>query len=70
MMFVVFKKNESKLSKFAIQNCVKNNLIIERAGRGDCVFKILPPLTIEEEILVEGLRLINEAVTETLEKRV
>lgn len=65
-----FSKIDSSLSKVAMRKCVKNNLIIERAGRGDCVLKILPPLTIEEETLVEGLRIIKEAVTVTLEKRV
>jgi diaminobutyrate-2-oxoglutarate transaminase len=65
-----FSKIDSLLSKVAMQNCVKNNLIIERAGRGDCVLKIMPPLTIEKETLVKGLRIIKEAVAVTLEKRV
>jgi len=65
-----FSKIDSSLSNVVMQNCVKNNLIIERAGRGDCVLKILHPLIIEEEILVEGLRIIKEAVTMTLGKRI
>ncbi|MFX4263245.1 aspartate aminotransferase family protein [Pelotomaculum propionicicum] len=63
-----FSKIDSSLSNVAMQNCVKNHLIIERAGSDNCVLKILPPLTIEQETLVEGLRIIKEAVTVTLEK--
>lgn len=61
-----FSRIASRLSKIAMQNCVKNNLIIERAGREDCVLKILPPLTIEKEVLIEGLRIIKNAVSVTL----
>lgn len=65
-----FSRIDSSLSNVAMQNCVKNNLIIEGAGSYNCVLKIMPPLTIEEEILVEGLRIIKEAITLTLEKRI
>jgi 2,4-diaminobutyrate 4-transaminases len=64
-----FSKIDSTLSKVAMQNCVKNNLIIERAGREDCVLKLLPPLTIEKELLVEGLNIIKDSVSVTIEKR-
>jgi diaminobutyrate-2-oxoglutarate transaminase len=35
-----------------------NGLIIERVGRNDTVLKILPPLTIEPEVLHEGLTIL------------
>ena len=57
-----------RLSKDVMLECVKNNLIIERAGRKDAVLKILPPLTIENEVLLEGLDIIKNAVIYTLEK--
>lgn len=43
------------------QRCFENGLIIERCGRGDTVLKVMPPLTIEKEILARGLRVLEEA---------
>ncbi len=57
-----FSGVDSSLSQIAMRHCVANGLIIERAGRGDCVLKILPPLTIPTEQLLEGLQLIKQAV--------
>lgn len=63
-----FSDIDSALSKTAMQECVRNHLILERAGRGDCVLKILPPLTIEKEVLMEGLNIIKKVVTTVLAK--
>lgn len=63
-----FSAINNELSKRAMQVCVQNNLILERAGRSDCVLKILPPLTIEKEVLLEGLNIIKKAVTAVLKK--
>lgn len=46
--------------------CFEKGLIIERAGRGDCVLKILPPLTITEDELKKGLDIILEATKEVI----
>lgn len=54
------------LSKLVQQCCVDNGLIIERAGRGDSVLKILPPLTIPAEQLLKGLQIIKNAVSKIL----
>lgn len=62
-----FSGIDASLSKKAMQECVKNGVIIERAGRGDCVLKILPPLVIEEEELLKGLEIIKESVKTVLE---
>jgi diaminobutyrate-2-oxoglutarate transaminase len=35
-----------------------NGLVIERVGRNDTVMKILPPLTIEPEVLREGMTIL------------
>ncbi|MFA5383171.1 MAG: aspartate aminotransferase family protein [Eubacteriales bacterium] len=64
-----FSKIEPSLSGVAMQYCVNSNLIIERAGSNNCVLKILPPLTIEKETLIEGLRIIKMAITETLKEK-
>lgn len=49
--------------------CVEHGLIIELAGSFDCVLKILPALTIEEELLIKGLNIIKEAVIYVLNKQ-
>lgn len=63
-----FSSINNELSKEAMRVCVQNKLILERAGRGDCVLKILPPLTIERENLVEGLNIIKKVVEMVVKK--
>ena len=41
-------------------------LVIELAGRGDGVLKLLPPLTIEENLLADGLSIIEKSVKSVL----
>jgi diaminobutyrate-2-oxoglutarate transaminase len=48
------------------QRCFDNGLIIERVGRNDTVLKILPPLTISRDELLEGLTTLVEATRATL----
>ncbi len=47
----------------------ERGLIIELAGARDDVVKFLPPLVIEEELLHEGLKIIDESVLAVLEKK-
>ncbi len=47
----------------------EQGLIIELAGARDDVLKFLPPLVIEEELLQEGLRIIDNAIGVVLDKR-
>ncbi len=47
----------------------ERGLIIELAGAKDDVLKFLPPLVIEEELLKEGLGIIDESIGAVLEKR-
>ncbi len=47
----------------------ENKLIIELAGADDSVVKFLPALTIEEEILREGLGIIDKAIADLLERK-
>ena len=42
--------------------CFEHGLIIEAAGRKDLVLKLLPPLTITNEELTQGLDIIKDAV--------
>jgi len=51
-------KNAAAISKA----CFERGLIIERAGRGNSVVKLMPPLVIEDELLMKGLSILKESV--------
>ena len=59
-------ENGGDIAHRIADKCFEKNMIIERAGRGDSVLKILPPLTISEEELTKGLEIILEATKEVL----
>jgi diaminobutyrate-2-oxoglutarate transaminase len=44
-------------------------LLIELAGANDDVLKLLPPLTIENDLLQEGLQIIEDSVQVVMERR-
>lgn len=50
----------------AAAKCFERGLIIETAGRGGRVIKLLPPLIIDNEDLLKGLEIISSSVTEAL----
>lgn len=50
-----------------IKDCFRLGLIVERAGRDDCVVKLMPPLNIEREVLMRGLNILQQAFTTALE---
>lgn len=49
-----------------VDECFKNGLIIEQAGREDCVLKLMPALTISEEDLLQGLEIIRKSLRTVL----
>ncbi|WP_347708712.1 diaminobutyrate--2-oxoglutarate transaminase [Clostridium botulinum] len=49
-------------AKLITLECYNNGLIIERCGRKDLVIKILPALTIDMELLEEGLRILQKSL--------
>jgi len=49
-----------------IHKAFDNHLILEVAGRHDGVVKIMPPLTIEDDTLMEGLQIVKESIAEVL----
>ena len=57
-----FSKIDSALALKAVHECFDNGLIVEVAGREDSVLKIMPPLTIEDDTLTEGLEIIRSVV--------
>ena len=61
-----FSAVNPSLAKEVSHACFDRGLIIELAGRKDGVLKILPPLTIQDELLSNGLQIIKEAVLATL----
>ena len=56
-----------RVTKPLIAACFKNGLIAERVGRSNNVLKLMPPLMIEEDVLLEGLRRLKQSVIEILE---
>lgn len=58
-------KNE--ITQKVVNECFKNGLIVERAGRDDCVVKLMPPLNIEREILLKGLDILEGAFIKALD---
>ncbi len=50
------------LAKQISSECFRNGLIVERAGRGDSVLKLLPPLTIETKDLERGCSILLSAI--------
>ena len=63
-----FGKSEPALSETVIEKCFDEKVICECAGRNGAVFKIMPPLVIEDELLEKGLKVVAKAVREALGK--
>lgn len=53
----------------ASQEAFKRHLLVETAGSRDQVLKFLPPLVIEEELLREGLDIIDQSLGALVERR-
>jgi diaminobutyrate-2-oxoglutarate transaminase len=49
------------LARAVSGRCFKDGLIVELAGRDDCVLKIIPPLTIDTDLLARGCNILKEA---------
>ncbi len=61
-----FGNIDANLSEAIIEKCFEKNLICECAGRAGSVVKIMPPLVIEDELLLEGLNRLKKSVEEVL----
>ncbi|MCC7560403.1 MAG: diaminobutyrate--2-oxoglutarate transaminase [Methanobacterium sp.] len=51
------------------EEAFSRGLLIELAGAEDDVLKFLPPLTIEPDLMTEGLQIIEDSIKSVLEKR-
>lgn len=61
-----FGKIDANLSEEVIEKCFEKNLICECAGRAGAVVKIMPPLVIEDDVLLEGLSRVKKSIEEVL----
>lgn len=52
-----------------VRECFNSGLILERAGRDNSVIKIMPPLVIEEETLLEGLEILSNSIRKVMNNR-
>lgn len=59
------KNTRSGMARRCIDEAFSNGLIIETAGRGDDVIKIIPPLTIEDDVLAEGLQILKQSISKS-----
>lgn len=56
------------IAKTILNFCFEHELIIERVGRKNAVLKIMPPLVIEDELLLKGLGILRDATLAALKK--
>lgn len=63
---VDFSGFDQDMTKPLIAACFKNGLIVERVGRNNNVLKIMPPLIIEDELLLKGLEIVRDSIKEIL----
>ncbi|MCB0036922.1 MAG: diaminobutyrate--2-oxoglutarate transaminase [Anaerolineales bacterium] len=57
---------EQGLAKKVSQRAFEKGLVIELAGARSQVVKFLPPLVIEEQTLLDGINIVNEAISDVL----
>lgn len=53
-------------AKALVSECFQNGVIAERAGRGNNVLKLMPPLIISEENLKKGLEIVKKSLIAVL----
>ncbi len=53
-------------AKRMVSLCFENGLILERVGRDNSVLKLMPPLVIEDELLLKGLGLLKKSLAQLL----
>ena len=66
MWGIDFTQIDASLAIKAVHEGFDRHLIMEVAGRKDAVLKLMPPLTIPEELLYEGLAIVKASVEAVL----
>jgi len=59
---------EEKIAKTISEEAFKKGLVFECCGKNSEVIKIMPPLTIEEEVLKKGCSILRDAITSSYKK--
>ena len=59
-------KNIKKILKLIVEKCLRQGLLVVYTGRES--IKIGPPLTITKSALIEGINVLDKAITEELTK--
>lgn len=67
-MALGFDCQRSEIAKVTARKAFDKGLIVERCGPVDQVIKIFPALTIDSEILCQGLGIFEESLAETLQQ--
>ena len=57
--------NNGKLAEKISINAFKKGLIVERAGRDNSVIKLMPALTIDDDLLIKGLDILKDVMEKT-----
>jgi len=57
------KEPAPKVASRVIEECYREGVIVLKAGTFDNVIRLLPPLTIDEDLLAEGLDVVDKALT-------
>lgn len=63
---VDFSAFDKDMTKPLIAACFKNGMIVERVGRDNNVLKLMPPLVIDDELLLKGLHILKKSLQEIL----
>lgn len=58
--------DDAKFCAKVQKKCFENLLIIESAGRNNCVIKLMPTLVVDDESLLKGLEIIKNAIKDSL----
>jgi diaminobutyrate-2-oxoglutarate transaminase len=68
-LFCGLDVRDTTLAEDIAQNAFARNLIVETCGAGDTTVKLLMPLVIEEDLMIEGLCRLNDAVAQARSSR-
>lgn len=60
------KLGGDELTRKVMQNCFEKGLVMERVGRNNAVMKLMPPLVIEDDLLIKGLDILKEVLVDLL----
>ncbi len=51
-----------KITRLIKEECFKHGLVLENCGRDGSILKFLPALTIEENLLIEAINILDEVL--------